>query len=82
MTSMGIYEAKSKLSALCEKARAGEEIVITRNGIPVAKLVSPDSPNRKEALNAVRAIHDFRKNHLLRSSSHEEIVASIRGSRR
>lgn len=35
---VNIYEAKSKLSALLEKALAGEEVVIARAGKPVARL--------------------------------------------
>jgi prevent-host-death family protein len=36
---VNIYEAKSKLSALLDKAQAGEEVVIARAGKPVARLV-------------------------------------------
>ena len=39
MESIGIYEAKSKLSELVERAESGQEVVITRRGKPVAKLV-------------------------------------------
>ena len=35
---INIYEAKAKLSALLEKAQAGEEVVISRAGKPVARL--------------------------------------------
>jgi prevent-host-death family protein len=57
--NVGIYEAKSKLSDLLDKVRAGKEIVITRHGEPVAKLVpitSPAAPNRAKAVRAVRAL--------------------------
>ena len=39
MDSIGIYEAKSRLSELVEKAEAGEVVTITRRGKPVAKIV-------------------------------------------
>lgn len=39
MESIGIYEAKSRLSELVEQAEAGREVTITRHGRPVAKLV-------------------------------------------
>ena len=39
MIEIGSFEAKNKLSALLERAQKGEEIVITRRGRPVAKLV-------------------------------------------
>jgi len=35
-----LYEAKSSLSRLVERAAAGEEIVIAKAGKPLAKLVS------------------------------------------
>ena len=35
-----MHEAKTKLSQLVERAEAGEEIVIARNGKPVARLVT------------------------------------------
>lgn len=36
---VGVHEAKSTLSRLLRRVAAGEEIVITRGGHPVAKLV-------------------------------------------
>lgn len=39
MASVGVHEAKTHLSKLLQRVRAGEEIVITRNDEPLAKLV-------------------------------------------
>jgi len=39
MTTVGAYEAKTRLAELLEKVEAGEEITITRHGTPVARLV-------------------------------------------
>ena len=36
---VSVYEAKSKLSQMINKALEGEEVVITRNGEEVAKLL-------------------------------------------
>jgi prevent-host-death family protein len=36
---VNLYEAKSKLSALVERAAAGEEIIIAKAGHPKARLV-------------------------------------------
>jgi len=48
---IGIYEAKSKLSRLVEKAEAGEEVILTRRGRPVAKIVNvAPSSKRSRAL--------------------------------
>lgn len=37
---VNVYEAKSRLSNLLDRAVAGEEVVIARNGRPVARLVA------------------------------------------
>jgi prevent-host-death family protein len=34
-----MHEAKTKLSQLVERAEAGEEIVLARNGRPVARII-------------------------------------------
>jgi len=39
MKTVNIYEAKTNLSRLVERAQAGEDIVIARAGKPLAKLV-------------------------------------------
>jgi prevent-host-death family protein len=39
MVSVGVHEAKTQLSKLLRRVAAGEEIVITRGGAPLAKLV-------------------------------------------
>jgi prevent-host-death family protein len=41
--TINIYEAKTHLSALVEKAAHGEEIVIAKAGKPMAKLVPFDT---------------------------------------
>lgn len=40
MKQVNLYEAKTNLSALVEEAAAGQEIVIAKNGKPMAKLVT------------------------------------------
>jgi prevent-host-death family protein len=37
--TLNLYEAKTLLSSLVDKAAAGEEIIIAKNGKPMAKLV-------------------------------------------
>mgnify|MGYP002788252429 FL=1 len=39
MITVGAFEAKTRLSALLEKVASGEEVVITKHGKPVARLV-------------------------------------------
>lgn len=45
MAQIGMHEAKTTLSRLVERARSGEEIVISRNGEPVARLVPVEAVN-------------------------------------
>jgi len=39
MSEIGAFEAKNTLGALLDRVQQGEEIVITRHGRPVARLV-------------------------------------------
>jgi prevent-host-death family protein len=36
---VSLYDAKTRLSALVDRAAAGEEIIIAKNGVPRARLV-------------------------------------------
>jgi prevent-host-death family protein len=38
--SVNVYEAKTHLSQLLDRAAAGEEIIIARSGRPIARLVA------------------------------------------
>jgi prevent-host-death family protein len=38
MSVVSLYEAKTHLSALVDQAAAGEEIIISKNGVPQARL--------------------------------------------
>jgi prevent-host-death family protein len=62
-TQINIYDAKTRLSQLVDRAANGEEIVIARAGRPVARLVAwrpspvPRKPGRMRG--HVRVGHDF-----------------------
>lgn len=43
---VNVYDAKTNLSKLLERVEAGEEIVIARNGRPIARLV-PEQRRRE-----------------------------------
>lgn len=38
-TILNLYEAKTNLSQLVDQAAAGEEIIIAKNGVPLARLM-------------------------------------------
>lgn len=44
MPIVNIYEAKTRLSSLVDAAAAGEDVIIGRNGKPVARLTALASP--------------------------------------
>jgi len=54
MHSVGLFEAKQKLSELVERARRGEKIALTRRGKLAAVLTSPPAEaNLKEIFNDI-----------------------------
>ena len=46
MVTVNVAQAKARLSALLDKVEAGEEVVITRYGRPVAYILSVAGPKR------------------------------------
>ena len=57
MREVGAFDAKNRLGALLDLVEAGEEIVITRHGRPVARLVSEvDRGDRRRARAAAERI--------------------------
>jgi prevent-host-death family protein len=54
MKRVQIAEAKAHLSALVERAESGEEIVISRRGKPVARLV-PEPRTQRTAVDVFQA---------------------------
>lgn len=62
MTEIGTLEAKNRLSQLLDQVLEGEEVVITRHGKPVAKLVAiaDESARVSEARKIIEATHTLR----------------------
>src|SRR5678815_1260537 len=54
MVSFNIYEAKTQLSKLIRRVRAGQEVVIADAGTPVAKLVPIEEPKTARVLGGDR----------------------------
>jgi len=65
MEEVGILEARNNFSALVERAEKGENVIITRHGKPVVKMVAveleDEEERRKRAREAVEAIWEMRK---------------------
>lgn len=62
-SSVNVYTAKTQLSRILTQVENGEEVIITRSGRPVAKLVSlkqGQGPRKLGALKGrIRIAHDF-----------------------
>lgn len=92
MKHVGIFEAKTNLSSLVDEVEKGGDVVITRHGRPVVKLVAcspqkqPDlsAPNpeliakRRKAMAELREI--ARRLHI--NATHEEIKGWINEGRK
>lgn len=62
MREVGAFEAKKTLGSLLDLVAGGEEIVITRRGKPVARLVPESgSTDREKARQAVSDLKAMRK---------------------
>lgn len=48
MTEVSVHEAKTHLSRLLRRVASGEEIVISRAGTPVARLVAVAPPTKRQ----------------------------------
>ena len=47
METVNIYDAKTRLSQLVDKAASGEDIVVSRNGKPLVRITRLDEPKRR-----------------------------------
>jgi len=53
MSTVGSFEAKTKLAELLDKVEAGETVTITRRGKPVAQLVPVKADDEQERMRAL-----------------------------
>jgi prevent-host-death family protein len=54
--TIGIAEAKARLSEVIERVESGETIIIARNGLPVAELRPLGRVTPEDAVKRIRAI--------------------------
>lgn len=87
MKHVGMFEAKTNLSSLVEEVERGKDVVITRHGKPVAKLVPVMAPARKftpqEVEKRRQALSELLEmgRKLKLNLTHEEIKKSIEEGR-
>jgi prevent-host-death family protein len=61
MVTVGAFEAKTHLSTLLDRVAKGEEVVITRHGKPVARLVGVARADRDRVNDAFEKLKLLRK---------------------
>lgn len=59
--AVGMFEAKVHVSALIREVKRGNEITITRRGVPVARLVPVDEGSRRNPREAAIRIREQRR---------------------
>jgi len=60
MIKVGAFEAKTHLSALLEQVAAGEEVLITKHGKPIARLIRAEDAARGELDAAIAKLKAMR----------------------
>lgn len=61
MQTIGSYEAKTHLPRLLDEVARGEVIVITKRGVPVAKLVPAMEARFKTRKDVVEALKEYQR---------------------
>jgi prevent-host-death family protein len=79
MREIGAFKARNKLGQLLDWVEAGEEVVITRRGRIVARLVPPrPAVDRERVRNAAAAIRAMSKGVRLRGLKIKDLIAEGR----
>ena len=79
MKEVGAFEAKTRLGQLLDLVEAGEEVVITRRGKAVARMVPPDVAfDRERGPRAAARIREMRKGVTLGGLAIKDLVGEGR----
>ncbi len=74
MQTVGSYEAKTHLPTLLDRVAQGEQITITRHGVPVAMLVPATAGRKPNIRETIQAMLEFRKGQRLDGLSIREMI--------
>lgn len=74
MITVGSYEAKTHLPSLIARVAKGEQITITKHGVPVAKLVPVDAAASKSRAEVIEELRRFRAGRTLGGISIRELI--------
>jgi prevent-host-death family protein len=73
LITIGAFEAKTHLSSLLDRVAGGEDVLITKHGKPVARLIKAEQVDRKQVDEAVAALKRMRKGTTLGGLSWKEL---------
>lgn len=73
MSTVTLAEAKTHLSHLLDQVEAGEEVVITRHGLPIARITPVEKPKQP-----VKPLAEFRRRMPGWSKSSAELLREMR----
>jgi prevent-host-death family protein len=65
MKTIGAFDAKTHFSEILKEVENGGQIVITKHGRAVAKLIPMQTKCTESILTAIQDLKDFSKNHTL-----------------
>jgi len=74
MTRVGAYEAKTRFSELLKRVANGEQITVTKHGIPIAELLPVTKTVKAPPREVTAAIKSFRKGRRLNGMSIRELI--------
>jgi prevent-host-death family protein len=74
METIGSFEVKTHLSGLLRRVEKGESFTITRNGVPIARLVPVAEKSRPDLQQILAETRAFRKAHPLNGLSIKELI--------
>jgi prevent-host-death family protein len=81
METVGAYEVKTHLSGLLKRVEQGESFTITKNGVPVARLVPIQPVAKPDVQQAIADLLALRKERAGRGLSPTEIKALVNEGR-
>ena len=74
LNTAGLSDAKTHLSALLERVAQGEEITITKHGVPVALLVPAANRHKKDPKKVAERIRALRRGGRLEGATVRELL--------
>jgi prevent-host-death family protein len=72
--TIGIYEARTRFSEIIDKVGKGEEVTVTRHGVPVARIIPVDSEKKLAVRDAIEAMQKFGRGKSLRGLSLKKMI--------